>query len=431
MLINYTFNNFRSFKNKAALSMVAGKQRTFNENMIRQDGKRILPSAVIYGANASGKSNIIMSMAVMSKIVTYGSLDKLSSDVDMLETYPFAYRDEDIPMEFEMEFSNHGEQYLYKFAIIVEHFQRGVRKIVSEHLDRKFGGSYIEIFDRNEQQVHINKTKKVLELLGGSKEFLTEIEKKLNSSIDSKELFLCSGFKSVISSQVADEVIDFFKKKMMVVSDFTLKKANLTFSMDELPEKDFFAWNHMLKGFVRGADFGPQEIAFRSSKGDDEHSADMKLVSIYHSGGADYMMPAELMESRGTLKLIDFAIPFQRIFTEGGVLVLDEFDAAIHPEIIKGIIALFHDSSINKKKAQLIFTTHNPIYLNNKIFRRDQILFVEKDPDEYESAIFSLADFGSVDVRNDQNYLINYFKGKYSTLPFIDFAKIFNLDGGE
>lgn len=431
MLINYTFNNFRSFKNEATLSMVAGKQRTFNENMIRQDGKRILPSAVIYGANASGKSNIIMSMAVMSKIVTYGSLDKLSSDVDMLETYPFAYRDEDVPMEFKMEFSNHGEQYIYKFAIIVEHFQRGMRKIVSEHLDKKFGGSYIEIFDRNEQQVQINKTKKVLELLGGSKEFLAEIEKKLNNSIDSKELFLCSGFKSVISSQVADEVIDFFKKKMMVVSDFTLKKANLTFSMDELPEKDFFAWNHMLEGFVRGADFGPQDIAFRSSKGDDEHSADMKLVSIYHSGGADYMMPAELMESRGTLKLIDFAIPFQRIFTEGGVLVLDEFDAAIHPEIIKGIIALFHDSSINKKKAQLIFTTHNPIYLNNKIFRRDQILFVEKDSDEYESAIFSLADFGSVDVRNDQNYLINYFKGKYSTLPFIDFAKIFNLDGGE
>jgi len=82
--------------------------------------------------------------------------------------------------------------------------------------------------------------------------------------------------------------------------------------------------------------------------------------------------------------------------------VLDEFDAAIHPELVKGIIALFNDQSINKKGAQLIFTTHNPIYLSNKIFRRDQIIFVEKDKDTFESTIYSLADFGSADVRNDQ-----------------------------
>ena len=90
------------------------------------------------------------------------------------------------------------------------------------------------------------------------------------------------------------------------------------------------------------------------------------------------MVPAELMESRGTLKLLDFAIPFETLFAKGGTFVLDEFDAAIHPELIKGIIALFNDQTVNKKGAQLIFTTHNPIYLNNKIFRRDQIKFVEK-----------------------------------------------------
>jgi len=150
----------------------------------------------------------------------------------------------------------------------------------------------------------------------------------------------------------------------------------------------------------------------------------MELVSIYNCKDRNYVIPAELMESRGTLKLLDFAIPFEKLFKSGGVFVLDEFDAAIHPELIKGILVLFNDSEINKAGAQLVFTTHNPIYLNSKIFRRDQIRFVEKDSDSYESVIYSLADFGSEKVRNDHNYLINYFKGNYGALPFIDFSSL-------
>lgn len=73
----------------------------------------------------------------------------------------------------------------------------------------------------------------------------------------------------------------------------------------------------------------------------------------------------------------------------------------------------------------------NPIYLSNKIFRRDQIKFVEKDKDTFESTIYSLADFGSTDVWNDQNYLLNYFKGKYGTLPYIDFSRLFARAGRE
>lgn len=229
----------------------------------------------------------------------------------------------------------------------------------------------------------------------------------------------------MISNEIAENVIDFFKNKLLVVSDFTLKKTSLTFTSVEKPEMNFMLWNHILEGFVKNADFGPQSIIYKSNKSEDEHSPNMQLVSIYKSGDQNVIIPAELMESRGTLKLLDFALPFESLFSKGGVFVIDEFDAAIHPELVKGIISLFNDSSINTNGAQLIFTTHNPIYLNNQIFRRDQIKFVEKDKDTFESIIYSLADFGSTDVRNDQNYLINYFKGKYGTLPYIDFAKVF------
>ncbi|MDQ2085648.1 AAA family ATPase [Herbivorax sp. ANBcel31] len=218
------------------------------------------------------------------------------------------------------------------------------------------------------------------------------------------------------------------KEPHYIVCFVILKKTNLTFSLEESPKKDFFVWNRILEGFVRNADFGPQGIAFKSSKSEDKESSSMALVSIYKYNDEKVVIPAKLMESRGTLKLVDFAMLFEKLFKAGGVFVLDEFDAAIHPEIIKGILAVFNDSELNKAGAQLIFTTHNPIYLNNKIFRRNQIRFVEKDSDSYQSAIYSLADFGSEEVRNDHNFLINYFKGNYGALPFIDFSKLLSSD---
>ncbi|NLL52336.1 MAG: ATP-binding protein, partial [Peptococcaceae bacterium] len=339
--------------------------------------------------------------------------------------YPFAHSSEQKPMLFEVEFTNEGSRFLYSFEVLIKPFDKEKRQVISEQLWINSNKALIQIFERSLERVTINRDKKVLSLIQYDEKLLREFEIKINKNLDSAELFLTHAFKTVISNEIADKVIDFFKNKLIVVSDFTLKKTNLTFSATDMPDKDFLAWNKTLDSFVKNADFGPQRILFRSKKSEDEHSAEMQLVSIYKSGKRDVMVPAELMESRGTLKLLDFAIPFETLFTRGGIFVLDEFDAAIHPELIKGIIALFNDRSINKNGAQLIFTTHNPIYLNNKIFRRDQIKFVEKDKDTFESIIYSLADFGSTDVRNDHNYLLNYFKGKYGTLPYIDFSKLF------
>lgn len=425
MLIKYKFQNFRSFKGKTYLSMKAGTQRTLDENLIRKNNLRILPTAVIYGANASGKSNIIMSLALMREIVLQGSLEALAPDLNNMELYPFAHSSEQKPMLFEAEFTNEDFRFLYSFEVLTKPFDKEKRQIVSEQLWISNNKALIQLFERSLERVAINQDKKVLSLIQYDEKLLQEFENKINKNLDSAELFLTHAFKTVISNEIADKVIDFFKNKLIVVSDFTLKKTNLTFSATDMPDKNFLVWNKILDGFVKNADFGPQRILFKSQKSEDEHSADMQLVSIYKSQKQDVMVPAELMESRGTLKLLDFAIPFETLFTRGGIFVLDEFDAAIHPELIKGIIALFNDQSINKNGAQLIFTTHNPIYLNNKIFRRDQIKFIEKDKDTFESTIYSLADFGSTDVRNDHNYLLNYFKGKYGTLPYIDFSKLF------
>jgi AAA15 family ATPase/GTPase len=432
MLIDYRFSNFRSFKEMTSLSMIAGRQTTLNDNLIREYDLRVVPSAVIYGANASGKSNIIMSLAVMKDIVLSGSLESNIPNLKNLELYPFAYQSSERPMKFEIDFI-YGEKRLeFGFEVQVSTFKKETRSIVSEfltYIDKS--GQKTNIYTREQNKIKISKDKKALSIIEFDEKLLKQFEKKINENIDETELFLSRAFKSTISNELADMVLDFFKEELVVVSDFTLKKTNLTFSLEDSPKKDFFAWNKILDGFVKNADFGPQGIAFKSNKTEDKESSSMELVSIYKYHDENIVIPAELMESRGTLKLVDFAIPFEKLFKSGGVFVLDEFDAAIHPELIKGILALFNDSELNKAGAQLIFTTHNPIYLNNKIFRRDQIRFVEKDADSYESVIYSLADFGAEEVRNDHNYLINYFKGNYGALPFIDFSKLLKQNGSE
>lgn len=432
MLLNYKFSNFRSFQDESTISMVAGLQRTLNENLIKKDGNRILPSSVIYGANASGKSNIIMSLAVMKEIVLSGSLESNNPDLNNLEFYPFAHDEENRPMLFETEFTNNGKHVIYNFEIKCQPFQKGKRKIISENLlIVKNKDEKIKIFERNEGKVSIKKNKQALSYIKFDKELLDEIEKKINKNLDASELFLSRAFKSIISNDLAELVISFFRNKLVVVSDFTLKKTNLTFSIEDMPEKNFFLWNKILDGFVKNADFGPQNIAFKANETNNDGMGNMELISIYKHNNQSVMIPSEIMESRGTLKLLDFAIPFERIFSLGGTFVLDEFDAAIHPELIKGIISLFNNQDINKNGAQLIFTTHNPIYLNYKMFRRDQIKFVEKDKDTFKSIIYSLADFGSEEVRNDHNYLINYFKGNYGALPFIDFSRLLKDSNGK
>lgn len=411
--------------------MIAGRQRIYNENLIREKGLRILPTTVIYGANASGKSNIIMSLALMREMILSGSLDKSDEYLSRLELFPFIHSESTEPIEFEIEFIHNECHVCYRLGISVGRIKKTKRRIAFEELTLiNRSNKSVPLFRRDENKIEIMKDKKALDIIDFKEGLLVGFESQINKNLDDAVLFLSGAFKSTISSKIADAIIDFFRDKLIVISDFTLKQANLVFATDDRPKKDFFAWNNILDGFVKNSDFGPQSILFRSKKSDDgrpaeiqsDDTTEMQLVSIYEYGDQSFMLPAEVMESRGTLKLLDFAIPFADVFNSGGVFVLDEFDASIHPEIIKGILALFNNADINKNKAQLIFTTHNPIYLSSSIFRRDQIRFIEKNDETYESIIYSLDDLEK--VRNDHNYLINYFKGNYGALPYQDFSKL-------
>ena len=130
---------------------------------------------------------------------------------------------------------------------------------------------------------------------------------------------------------------------------------------------------------------------------------------------------ANLTESKGTLKLIDLIGLIVGSLTFGDILMVDELDASIHHEIIYSILSAYGDPDINKNGAQLIFTTHNPVYMNEKLLRRDEIVFVEKDDET--SYIQTLNDY---DIRKDKKYLKNYLAGEFTLLPNFDLGEIIN-----
>jgi hypothetical protein len=144
-------------------------------------------------------------------------------------------------------------------------------------------------------------------------------------------------------------------------------------------------------------------------------------------------IPSEIFESLGTLRLANLLPLLTGAIHIGSTLIIDEFDASIHPMIIMNIIKIFHDEEINKNGAQLIFNTHNPIFLNNSLFaeplfRRDEIKFVDKNEDKKTSVLYSLSDFGTnsdTPVRSTTDYMKNYFISKYGAIRDIDLSDIF------
>ena len=116
----------------------------------------------------------------------------------------------------------------------------------------------------------------------------------------------------------------------------------------------------------------------------------------------------------------------------GGTLIVDEFDASIHPIALMNIINIFHNDDINIHHAQLIFNTHNPIFLNSNLFRRDEIKFVERDDENHFSTLYALSDFGTSGdkgVRKHEDYMKNYFINQYGAVKDIDFTSVFEKIG--
>jgi AAA15 family ATPase/GTPase len=138
-------------------------------------------------------------------------------------------------------------------------------------------------------------------------------------------------------------------------------------------------------------------------------------------------LDADRIESVGTMRLISIMPVIISALKRGAVLVMDELDASLHPMIVMNLITIFHNDEVNRNGAQLIFNTHNPIYLNHNLLRRDEIKFVERDKESKSSSLYALSDFranGEASVRKTSDYMKNYFISRYGAIEDIDFTDI-------
>lgn len=431
MLLEFRMTNYKSFKDEMIFSLEpAPKQKGLDYSILKQKiGRKeykALCSSVIYGANASGKTNIIGALDTFKNIVLQGNIrnnsekNNINMAANYLELIPNNMLNKLSPVDFAIKFIE--QEMLIEYGFSME-----VGKFLDHTHTRMLKKEFLKVnekllFERKGKHLKIGK----LEL--DPQYFVNAFEENATSAIElaknnlhDEELFLKNGFKMMFSAKLVELISDWIQKKLTVIYRCdTLThviKANSTGKKSVYIEDNM---NEVAKLFG----INSNAIGYMM----DEETQELKLYSIFGNKRLSSAIPAEVFESYGTLRFIHmFPIIAEKILS-GGVLVVDEFDASIHPMALMNIINIFHNDELNTNRAQLVFNTHNPIFLNANIFRRDEIKFVERDDESHCSTHYSLSDFGTSGekgVRQGEDYMKNYFVSRYGAIKEVDFAPVF------
>lgn len=432
MLLEFKTKNYKSFSDETVFSLTAApKQKGLDYSLMKENvkGKAIkgISSSVIYGPNAAGKTNIIGAMDTFRAIILRGNIknseEKNSPNpaANSLELIPNNGVSCSEPVMFSIDFIE--EEFLIHYAIYLDLGcfldETYSRKIIREELS--VNGD--EIFSRNNGLV-IGNMKVIKNYLSDNfkpnEDSILSISK---NSLNNEELFLTNGFKLIISQKFAKLITDWFIEKFMVI--YRADSLQLIKRFAD-PQKQTIYVEKTTNKAAELFGINSNAIGYVVS----EEDSDAKLCSIFNNkkDKKSAAIAAEIFESYGTIRFVNiFPLVIRAILT-GGTLVVDEFDASIHPIALMSIINIFHNDDINIHHAQLVFNTHNPIFLNSNLFRRDEVKFVERDEDSHNSVLYSLSDFGTTGekgVRKHEDYMKNYFVSQYGAIKDIDFTPIF------
>ena len=415
MIIQFNFKNFKSFRDEATLDLSAAKMTEFSDRVVTIGSEKILPVAAIYGANASGKSNIYNAFKYMSDYVAesfrYGGEEE---KFEQFRPTPFLFdsTSADAESSFEVYFALPGDKaektYNYGFCINKE-------GVTEEWLNvkAKTARKYNTVFYRGISDEE-------LDLSGFPKSSRDNIQVALEKQV----LIISLGAKLKIG-------------KCKDIRDWFLANEFADFAD---PATNFFLSRRLPKGFVEDKNVQQKVVEYFASF--DEHIRDFRVEKVPSDGDAnghkssadesfkinalhkkidsDEMAEIPLsLESAGTLKMFALYPELQDVLEKGSVFFIDELNARLHPLLVRNFLLTFLNPEINQNHAQLIFTTHDTWQLSNQLLRRDEIWFVQKD-ERGVSSLYSLADFvdeAGVRIRKDENYEKNYMVGKYGAIP--------------
>lgn len=395
----------------------------------RQKQVSALSTSVIYGPNASGKTSLINAISCFKRIVLRGNIKDEESDIlhdrvsNAMRLVPFAFADVENPVVFNISFFVNSLKYEYSLSF-------HIGKFLEKEYDRYIDSEQLIINDkvvytRTENSVESLELKSISEYLnvGYKQADTSDIRITMSKNLDSKSLLLTSDFNSFCSKRIVNEIVDWFTTKLIVINSADRTRflpSETVFDSEAVIDVDI---NKIAKeAGIFGSDFA-------YVKNDKDHS--VRLVSVLKKDETNKSLngiDSELIESSGTLHLISMMPAVIIALKRGATFIVDEFDASLHPMIVMNLISIFHNDDANIRKAQLVFNTHNPIYLNRKLLRRDEIKFVERDKETNESILYSLSDFkanGVVSVRKTSDYMKNYFISRYGAIVDIDFTSIF------
>ena len=405
MLIGFSVGNYKSFKETVTLSMVASsiteEDKELNENNvfpINNDKLSLLKSAAIYGANASGKSNLVAAINFMKWFVLNSSKETQVSDAIDIEAFRLSTQTEKEPSFFEIVFILEDKTFRYGFEV-------NAREVVSEWLfqaddseekmlfERDFDNYNYLLDDFQEGQGISEKTRSNALFISVVAQFNGKISGKILLWF-SKTLQLISGLqdtqyrKETLESFENDrhrhDIIEFIKKLDLGIADIQIKK--------------YYS--------QKTARFGIYEVGVKTVHR--KYDADGKQTAIE-------LFDIETHESEGTNKLFALAGLLLDTLRTGKILLIDELDARLHPLITRELICLFNSNETNPHNAQLIFTTHDTNLLTSKTLRKDQIWFTEKD-NKGATDLYSLVEYK---VGKNASFERDYIMGKYGAIPFL------------
>ena len=402
MLIRFSFKNFKSFKNENCLDMEATSLKEHEYNVAKTENGEYLKVSAIYGANASGKTNVLQAFDYMKKRILVSDDSKKNSPIDEENIYSFMINNDPIALEVEILAKN-NKIYKYGFEVLKD-------TIISEWLFEKRVNKFYAIFERENNNVSM-KPNKISDLV----------------NIDERTLFLNIYSKIDRNNEDFSNVYDWFVNSMYLdlgnpnFERFINNRVSLKILSDENYKKELLKFIKTFDSGIEGIRTTPDSIeAVKNNNG-------IIDIEVLHRGenGELKALPFYL-ESNGTRKMFHLFDFFMDALKNGMVLFVDELDAKLHPLLTRYIINLFHNSQTNIENGQLIYSTHDTVNLNKETFRRDEIWFAEKDKDGI-SEIYALSDYILEDdknagkkVRNDATYNKDYLTGRYGAIPVLE-----------
>ena len=423
MLIQFSVNNFRSFSDSKILSMESTSISDYPENISSNQKIKLNLCATIYGANASGKSNLIQAIGAMKSII-FNSFDRSSTDKISYDPFLLNIDKLNQPSSFEIVFLVDDIQYRYGFKfddkVIKEEWLFFAKKTKEHPLFYRIDDG-IEVFKHFKEGINLeSKTRENTLFLAVVDQFNGETSKIIMDWFNKLNVIdgvTHNDYRGITFKMLEDE-----KTRNSLTKYY--QKIGLGFD-DIKIEKESFDPNLMS---------GIPEDLLKQMMADLEGSNIISMTTLHKMFNNDRELvdpvaefDVRRQESSGTNKIIDLSGPIFHTLKNGGIIIIDELDAKLHPLLTVSIIRLFQNEDTNPHSAQLIFATHNTNILSLGRLRRDQIYFCEKD--KYGMTdLFSLVEYNmkGKKIRKDNSFEKDYINGKYGAIPFI--GNIENLE---